>query len=203
MRVYFQRAQAEYAKSLRNSARVETRCVARNTFRQNALFRRFCWQFRVVGNLRVGVGCFNQHAGRVARTGQLPVRTDPPRVAEQPVPAREALAAAVTAVGVDARLAAPAAFDYGVKLARRRGWRVESDPREACEHHAQLSISSIVGMTVFGVLAGRQSEMTRPHCRHTNWRHVGEITQFIAVLGGNLSARRRARRVLDTGRSRA
>ena len=127
------------------------------------------------------MGCFNQHAGRVARTGQLPVRTDPPRVAEQPVPAREALAAAVTAVGVDARLAAPAAFDYGVKLARRRGWRVESDPREACEHHAQLSISSIVGMTVFGVLAGRQSEMTRPHCRQTNWRHVGEMMQPVMV----------------------
>ena len=44
----------------------------------------------------------------------------------------------------------------------------------------------MVGITVFGMLAGRQSEMSRPQIRQTNWRHVGLMMHSIIGVGSHI-----------------
>lgn len=101
-----------------------------------------------------------------ADNAQWPPRTHPEAVAYSPVAAHEAAATGAD-VGVDAGL----------------GYFVES--AEPCfDWRLQIvhdSISSIVGISLFDMLGGRQSEMRRPHCRQTNWRHQRLRAQGVMV----------------------
>ena len=85
---------------------------------------------------------------------------EPPSIAYQPVPTDEALAAAVTAVGVDGR-----AYFVVNRVVEGAGFPFASPGRLQTAHE---STSSMVGMTVLGVPAGRQSEMMRLQRRQTN-----------------------------------